>query len=153
MRLAIKIEPLTWHKKLFPKLLLCCWDQCIPSPFWGQRILENKPALRPSHQCQIAEALSCHCEEWLLLLTVLQHADECDDDQKVDVLHHHHFHDRCEGRCKVSGRTVWWRAKEQFYTLQWVFNHSTHLLLCKSSGLAEKPNTSSFCVCVCAYQM
>lgn len=46
MKLVIKIEVLTWHKKLFQKLLLCCLDCCIPSPLSGQRILKNKPPWR-----------------------------------------------------------------------------------------------------------
>lgn len=37
-----------------------------------------------------------------MFLTVLQHADESDDDQEVDLLHHHHFHGHCEGSYKVS---------------------------------------------------
>lgn len=36
------------------------------------------------------------------MLTVLEHADEGDDDQEVDVLHHDALHDHCASRWMVE---------------------------------------------------
>lgn len=35
-------------------------------------------------------------------LTVLEHAEESDDDQQVDVFHHHGFHGHWEGCCQAD---------------------------------------------------
>lgn len=39
--LFFKTEALTWHKRLFQKLLLCWLDCCTPSPLSGQRTLKK----------------------------------------------------------------------------------------------------------------
>lgn len=59
------------------------------------------------------------------LLTVLEHAEESDDDQQVDVFHHHHFHGHWEAAASF-------RLKGCFHRVWCVFiPHTFYLLLCK----------------------
>lgn len=103
----IRERALTWHRKPFQKPMFWHFDRCIPSQLSGQRRLETKRLFLSAQQTEcLFRVFFCKKKKnysmiWLkiiwssslLFLTILKYADEGDDDQQVDVLHHCGVHD------------------------------------------------------------
>lgn len=88
---------LTWHKTPVPKQMSWYFDCCIPSQPSAQRMLKSTQNIKKSSQKIFNYKFWNFMIElsFVPLLTVLDHADEGDDDQEVDVFHHFHIHDVC----------------------------------------------------------